>query len=44
MSGGYKEFGVLGYNFFFHLCSETLDTAATNGLLCQPRMIGEGDC
>jgi hypothetical protein len=29
---------------FFNLCGGTLDTAATTGLLCQPRMIGEGDC
>jgi hypothetical protein len=29
---------------FFNLCSGTLGTAATTGLLYQPRMIGEGDC
>jgi hypothetical protein len=35
------------FNFtftFFNLCSGTLGTAATTGLLYQPRMIGEGDC
>jgi hypothetical protein len=30
--------------FFFNLCGGTLGTAATTGLLYQPRMIGEGDC
>jgi hypothetical protein len=30
--------------FFFHLCGGTLGTAATTGLLFQPRMIGDGDC
>jgi hypothetical protein len=30
--------------YFFNLCGETLGTAATTGLLYQPRMIGEGDC
>jgi hypothetical protein len=30
--------------FFLHLCCGTLGTAATTGLLYQPRMIGEGDC
>jgi hypothetical protein len=30
--------------FFFSLCSGTLGTAATTGLVYQPRMIGEGDC
>jgi hypothetical protein len=36
---------VLGYQyFFFNLCGGTLGTAATAGLLYQPRMIGEGDC
>jgi hypothetical protein len=29
---------------FFYLCGGTLGTAATTGLLYQPRMIGEGDC
>jgi hypothetical protein len=29
---------------FFNLCGGTLGTAATTGLLYQPRMIGEGDC
>jgi hypothetical protein len=30
--------------FFFKLCGGTLGTAATTGLLYQPRMIGHGDC
>jgi hypothetical protein len=30
--------------FFFNLCGGTLGTAATLGLLYQPRMIGDGDC
>jgi hypothetical protein len=30
--------------FFFYLCGETLGTAATTGLLYQPRMINDGDC
>jgi hypothetical protein len=30
--------------FSFYLCGGTLGTAATRGLLYQPRMIGEGDC
>jgi hypothetical protein len=29
--------------FFFYLCGGTLGTAATAGLLYQPRMIGDGD-
>jgi hypothetical protein len=29
--------------FFFNLCGGTLGTAATTGLLYQPRMIGDGD-
>jgi hypothetical protein len=29
---------------FFYLCDGTLGTAATTGLLYQPRMIGDGDC
>jgi hypothetical protein len=29
---------------FFNLCAGTLGTAATTGLLYQPRMIGDGDC
>jgi hypothetical protein len=33
-----------GINFFFNFCGGTLGTAATTGLLYQPRMIGEGDC
>jgi hypothetical protein len=28
---------------FYNLCSGTLGTAATTGLLYQPRMIGDGD-
>jgi hypothetical protein len=31
-------------SFFFNLCGGTSGTAATTGLLYQPRMIGEGDC
>jgi hypothetical protein len=30
--------------FFFKFCGGTLGTAATTGLLYQPRMIGDGDC
>jgi hypothetical protein len=30
--------------FFFNLCGGASGTAATIGLLYQPRMIGEGDC
>jgi hypothetical protein len=30
--------------FVLILCGGTLGTAATTGLLYQPRMIGEGDC
>jgi hypothetical protein len=30
--------------FFVNLCGGTLGTAATPGLLYQPRMIGEVDC
>jgi hypothetical protein len=30
--------------FFYYLCRGTLGTAATTGVLYQPRMIGEGDC
>jgi hypothetical protein len=30
--------------FFFNLCGGTLGTAATTGLLYQPRIIGGGDC
>jgi hypothetical protein len=28
--------------FFFYLCGRTLGTAATTGLLYQPRMVGDG--
>jgi hypothetical protein len=31
-------------NFFFNLCGGTSGTAATTGLVYQPRMIGDGDC
>jgi hypothetical protein len=31
-------------HFFLNLCGGTLGTAATTGLLYQPRMIGDGDC
>jgi hypothetical protein len=31
-------------SFFFNLCGGTLGTAATTGLLYQPRMISDGDC
>jgi hypothetical protein len=30
--------------FFLNLCGGTLGTAATTGLLYQPRKIGDGDC
>jgi hypothetical protein len=30
--------------FFLNLCGGTLGTAATTGLLYQPRMIGDDDC
>jgi hypothetical protein len=30
--------------FFFNLSGGTVGTAATAGLLYQPRMIGDGDC
>jgi hypothetical protein len=34
-----------GHKFFFlKLLGGTLGTAATTGLLYQPRMIGDGDC
>jgi hypothetical protein len=33
----------LRLRFFFNLCAGTLGTAATTGLLYQPRMIGGGD-
>jgi hypothetical protein len=35
---------TLEFSFFFNLCGGTLGTAATTGLLYQPRMIGDGDC
>jgi hypothetical protein len=34
----------LFFFFFCNLCCGTLGTAATTGLLYQPRMIGDGDC
>jgi hypothetical protein len=33
-----------GLQFFLNLCCGTVGTAATTGLLYQPRMIGDGDC
>jgi hypothetical protein len=42
------KFTKLGPSFFplvaFFLFCGTLGTAATNGLLYRPRMIGDGDC
>jgi hypothetical protein len=35
---------IKGGTFFFNLCGRTLGTAATTGLLYQPRMICDGDC
>jgi hypothetical protein len=32
------------YYFFFNYWGGTLGTAATTGLLYQPRLIGDGDC
>jgi hypothetical protein len=32
------------FSCFFNLCGGTLGTAATTGLLYQPRMIDDGDC
>jgi hypothetical protein len=32
------------HEFFFYLCGGILGTAATTGLLYQPRMLGDGDC
>jgi hypothetical protein len=42
----YRPMYFLSYffSFFFNLCGGTFGTAATLGLLYQPRMIGEGDC
>jgi hypothetical protein len=34
----------IGTYYFFNLCGGTLGTAATIGLVYQPRMRGEGDC
>jgi hypothetical protein len=34
---------VMAVDFFFNLCGGTLGTAATTGLLYQPRVIGDGD-
>jgi hypothetical protein len=31
-------------NFFFNLCGGTFGTAATTGVLYQPRIKGDGDC
>jgi hypothetical protein len=38
------NFKTTNIQFFFNLCGGTLGTAATTGLLYQPRMIGEDDC
>jgi hypothetical protein len=35
---------TLHVNFFFNLCGGALGTAATTGLLYQPKIIGDGDC
>jgi hypothetical protein len=35
---------ITNATFFFNLCGGTSGTAATTGLLYQPRIIGEGDC
>jgi hypothetical protein len=40
----YVTIANLYENDFFNLCGGTLGTAATTGLLYQPRMIGEGNC
>jgi hypothetical protein len=34
----------ISFDFFFNLCGGILGTAASTGLLYQPRMIGEVDC
>jgi hypothetical protein len=39
-----KKFNKLKKYIFFNLWGGTFGTAATTGLLCQPRVIGEGDC
>jgi hypothetical protein len=41
---GKPFFILLRTKFFFYLCGGTLGTAATTGLLYQPRMIDNGDC
>jgi hypothetical protein len=33
-----------GHAILFNVCGGTSGTAATTGLLYQPRMIGDGDC
>jgi hypothetical protein len=38
------QFRTIVLYIFFYLCGGTLGTAATTGLLYQPRMIDEGDC
>jgi hypothetical protein len=41
----YSTYSPLSLIFLFlNLCGGTLGTAATAGLLYQPRMIGDGDC
>jgi hypothetical protein len=37
------DYSIIIMIIFFNLCCGTLDTAATTGLLYQPRMIGDGD-
>jgi hypothetical protein len=38
------EYRSTALSFLFNLCGGTLGTAATIGLLYQPRMMGNGDC
>jgi hypothetical protein len=40
----HRSYVLLACFFFFNLCGGTLGTAATTGLLYQPRMICDGDC
>jgi hypothetical protein len=44
LSYGAAEHSITIIYIFFNLCGGTLGTAATTGLLYQPRMIGDGDC
>jgi hypothetical protein len=39
-----KQISLFLFFFFFYLCGGTSGTAATTGLLCQPRMMGDGHC